>query len=195
MRTADAPVEAPAVGARLLVADDDPRVRTLLVTLLRATPGVTSIVEAEDGAEAVELARTRRLDIAVLDLMMPRLDGVEAALRLRALQPSLKIALHSSDPELLHQRAAGLDLPLFDKLNSDRLLAWVERQAEKASAAEGDAPVASMAPKRDLCCNACGYGIVSRLPPARCPMCGANAWVEPRHCTSRGAPIDERLAG
>ena len=67
---------------------------------------------------------------------MPRLDGVEAARRLRALQPTLPIALHSSDPELLRQRAAGLGLPLFDKIDFDRLLAWVEQQAN-ASAAGG----------------------------------------------------------
>ncbi len=59
---------------------------------------------------------------------MPRLDGLEAALRLRALQPSLRIALHSSDPYALRERARGLDMPLFDKLDADRLIDWVEEQ-------------------------------------------------------------------
>ena len=70
-----------------------------------------------------------RLDIAVLDLNMPRLNGIDTAVRLRSLQPSLQIALHSSDPELLRQRAAGLDLPLFDKLDFDHLIDWVQRHA------------------------------------------------------------------
>jgi CheY-like chemotaxis protein len=195
MRIPDAPADVPATGARLLVADDDTGVRTMLARLLRATAGVTSVIEAEDGSEAVELARERRLDIAVLDLNMPGLDGVEAALRLRALQPSLQIALHSSDPELLRQRAVGLELPLFDKLDFDRLLAWVERQAEEATAASGNAAVAPMAPKLDLCCDLCGYGIVSRLPPARCPCGGAPVWAKPLDWRWRRAAIHERLAG
>ena len=134
MRTSDAPTDAAASGARVLVADDDPGVRTVFATLLRAAKGVTSVIEAADGAEAVDLAREQRFDVAVLDLNMPRLDGVAAALRLRALQPSLAIALQSSDPELLRERAAGVDLPLFDKLHFDRLLTWLERQTEEACA-------------------------------------------------------------
>jgi DNA-binding NarL/FixJ family response regulator len=184
------------MAARLLVVDDDPGVRTMFATLLRAADGVDSVIEAEDGAVAVDLARQRRLDVAVLDLNMPRLDGVGAALLLRALQPSLRIALHSSDPELLRQRAAGLELPLFDKLDFDRLLAWVERQVEEVSNANNQAQVPRMAPKRDLCCSLCGYGIVSRLPPARCPMCGgAPEWAEPAGRASRRAALHERLAG
>jgi CheY-like chemotaxis protein len=185
--------DAPAAGARLLVADDDHVVRTLFANLFRATPGIACVIEAEDGAEAVDVARERRFDIAVLDMNMPRLDGIEAALRLRALQPSLRIALHSSDPELLRQRAAGLELPLFDKVDFDRLLAWVERQAEETFVASGSP---ALEPKLDLSCNRCGYGIVSRLPPARCPMCGgAPVWAEPFGSTSRRAAADERLAG
>jgi len=193
MGTSDAPTNGRDAGACLLVADDDPGARTMFATLLRATAGVTSVIEAEDGAEAVQFARGRRLDIAVLDMNMPRLDGIETALRLRALQPSLQIALHSSDPELLRQRAAGLELPLFDKVDFDRLLAWVERQAETTFAASGSA---ADEPNLELSCTRCGYGIVSRLPPARCPMCGgAPVWVEPLGWTSRRAAADERLAG
>ena len=196
MQIPDAPADAEACDTRLLVADDDPRVRTMFATLLRATAGVLSVIEAENGADAVELARTQRLDIAVLDLNMPGLDGVEAALRLRALQPSVRIALQSSDPELLRQRAAGLGLPLFDKGSVDWLLAWVERQAEEGSGHAFTAPVAPMTPKRDLFCSLCGYGIVSRLPLRRCPMCGgAPLWVERCDVGPRRAARHEQLAG
>jgi CheY-like chemotaxis protein len=195
MRIPDAPAHAQAIGARLLLADDDHGVRRLFATLLRATAGVTSVIEAEDGAEAVKLARERRLDIAVLDLNMPRLNGIEAPLRLRALQPWLQIALHSSDPVLLRQRAAGLELPLFDKVDFDGLLAWAELQAKEACADDGNAPIAPMTPKRDLFCSLCGYGIVSRTPLPRCPMCGGEAaWDEPLGWTSRRAALHERLA-
>ena len=193
--TTDAPADIPASGVRLLLADDDAGVRAFLATLLRAAAGVGSVVEAADGTEAVALARGGGLDVAVLDMNMPRLDGVEAASRLRALQPTLPIALHSSDPELLRQRAAGLELPLFDKIDFDRLLSWVEQQA-KASAAHRRQTVARLARKLDLCCDRCGYGIVSRLPPTRCPMCGGDTvWSKPTSWSSRRAALNERRAG
>jgi CheY-like chemotaxis protein len=195
MPTADLLADATAAGIRVLVADDDKGVRTLFAALLRATAGVTSVIEAKDGAEAVELGSEQRINVAVLDLNMPRLDGVEAAITLRALQPSLQIALHSSDPELLRARADGLDLPLFDKADFDGLREWVERRASNGRAV-GRVRAAPMPPKVDLCCSGCGYGIVSRTPPTRCPMCGGNAsWTEPRGWSSRRAALPERLAG
>ena len=53
MGTSDAPTNGWRAGACLLVADDDPGVLTMFATLLRATAGVTSVVEAKDGAAAV----------------------------------------------------------------------------------------------------------------------------------------------
>jgi CheY-like chemotaxis protein len=189
----DSPGDVTVGGVRLLVADDDEAVRAMFAMLLRAVTGVDSVVEAEDGMEALALARRGRLDVVVLDMNMPRLGGIEAARRLRALQPKLPIALQSSDPELLRQRAAGLELPLFDKTDVDRLLDWVEQQAEASTAR--DAARARPAGKRDLCCDLCGYGIVSRLPPSRCPMCGRDAvWATPSSWDSRRAALHERPA-
>ncbi len=198
MRVQDRSADAPVTGIRVLVADDDARVRSLFATLLRAANGVASVIEAADGAEAVELCRKEHVDVAVLDLNMPRLDGVEAALRLRALQPSPRIALHSSDAELLRQRAADLGLPLFDKVDVERLRDWVERRATETCATDGSGSgrVTPMAAKVDLCCPVCGYGVVCRTPPERCPMCGSEAgWSEPHGRTPRRATVDERLAG
>jgi CheY-like chemotaxis protein len=123
---------SPAV--RVLVADDDESQRILYGSLVLGIPGVTSVVAAQDGVEAVRVAGALALHVAILDLNMPRLDGVEAALRLSATQPSLRIALHSSDPDELRQRAHGLGLPLFGKLEVDRLAEWVEDEAMRWSA-------------------------------------------------------------
>jgi CheY-like chemotaxis protein len=123
---------SPAV--RVLVADDDESQRILYGSLVLGLPGVTSVVAAQDGVEAVRVAGALALHVAILDLNMPRLDGVEAALRLSATQPSLRIALHSSDPDELRQRAHGLGLPLFGKLEVDRLAEWVEDEAMRWSA-------------------------------------------------------------
>jgi len=196
MRIPDLPANTTAAGVRLLVADDDQALRSLFATLLGAAAGVTSVIEAADGAAALELARKHRVRVAVLDLLMPHVDGVEAAVRLHESQPSLRIALHSSDPELLRQRAAGLELPLFDKADFDRLVDWVERQAKEACAAEnGHAPVAPIAQKVDLCCSMCGYGIVCRTTPARCPMCGGEGtWTARLSWTSRAALRERRAS-
>ncbi|WP_435735996.1 response regulator transcription factor [Cellulosimicrobium sp. PMB13] len=63
---------------RVLVADDQEPVRTGLRMLLDAQPGIKVVGEASDGAEAVRLAREVRPDVALLDIRMPRLDGIEA---------------------------------------------------------------------------------------------------------------------
>jgi CheY-like chemotaxis protein len=123
---------SPAV--RVLVADDDESQRILYGSLVLGLPGVTSVVAAQDGVEAVRVAGALALHVAILDLNMPRLDGVEAALRLSATQPSLRVALHSSDPDELRQRAHGLGLPLFGKLEVDRLAEWVGDEAMRWSA-------------------------------------------------------------
>jgi CheY-like chemotaxis protein len=157
-------------GVRVLVADDDETMRSLYSTVLREVAGVSSLVDASDGLEAVRIARSSRCQIAVLDFNMPRLDGVEAALRLRRERPSTRVVVHSADPGGLEKRAAGLGLAVFDKLDFERLVAWVERQAGVWRGL-GSATVAAFAPRQDFSCSSCGYGVVSREPPERCPMC------------------------
>ena len=66
---------------RVLVAEDETIIRLDLVEML-ARAGLDVVGEARDGIEAVELARTHEPDLAVLDVKMPRLDGIEAARRI-----------------------------------------------------------------------------------------------------------------
>jgi serine phosphatase RsbU (regulator of sigma subunit) len=66
---------ATAEKAVVLVVDDDEAVRSLLATILRMT-GELLIVEARDGVEAQQLLRARRVDVAIIDLLMPRMDGL-----------------------------------------------------------------------------------------------------------------------
>jgi response regulator NasT len=66
----------------VLTVEDDPIVRDDLRTLLERE-GFEVLAGARDGVEAVELAREHRPDVILLDLSLPRLDGVEAALRIR----------------------------------------------------------------------------------------------------------------
>jgi CheY-like chemotaxis protein len=180
---------------RVLVADDDKRVRDHFVALLGNAHGIALTIEAEDGAEALQVGLQLHPEIAVLDLNMPRLSGVEAAQTLRALQPSMRIAVQSSDPDDLRARAGGLDLALFDKLECERLVHWVEVQA-RSCGARVDETVSALVRRLDLSCSICGYGIVSRKPPERCPMCHvAAAWMEPRSWPARKTAAHGRSAG
>ena len=63
---------------RVIVADDQDLVRTGLAMILNAQPGIEVVGEAANGAEAVHLARHLRPDVCLLDINMPRLDGIEA---------------------------------------------------------------------------------------------------------------------
>ena len=187
---------SPAVTrVRVLVAEDDRAVRAHFVALLGKASGIASTLEAADGAEAVQVGLQLRPEIAVLDLNMPRLSGVEAAQTLTALRPSMRIALQSSDADSLHAQAGGLGLPLFDKLECERLVHWVEGQA-RSCGPRVDETVSALARRLDLTCSMCGYGIVSRKPPERCPMCHVDAaWMEPRSSPARKTAAHGRSAG
>jgi response regulator NasT len=71
----------------VLVAEDAAIVRLDLARVLAERAGFETVVEARDGEEAVALAREHRPDLAVLDVNMPRLDGIEAARRILAERP------------------------------------------------------------------------------------------------------------
>jgi len=81
-RDASLPSEAgPLAGALVLVVDDDEDIRTFLLALF-ADHGA-ALCEAEDGEEAIEMARSRKPDIITLDLSMPGRDGVSTFCALR----------------------------------------------------------------------------------------------------------------
>lgn len=78
---------------RILLADDHALVRRGVRLILDGEPGLQVVAEAGDGAEAIEMARTHDVDLAVLDVAMPRLTGLQAARELATLQPELRILM------------------------------------------------------------------------------------------------------
>ena len=78
---------------RLLVVDDDALVRAGLRLILGGDPGLLIVGEASDGLQAVELARTERPDVVLMDIRMPRLDGLAATERLLAADPEARVVV------------------------------------------------------------------------------------------------------
>ncbi|MFC9409056.1 response regulator [[Kitasatospora] papulosa] len=78
---------------RILLADDHALVRRGVRLILDGEPDLQVVAEAGDGAEAVEMARSERPDLAVLDIAMPRLTGLQAARELSRVMPELRILM------------------------------------------------------------------------------------------------------
>lgn len=89
-----APAPAPS-EVRILLADDHALVRRGVRLILEGRPGTRVVAEAGDGAEAVALARRHPVDLAVLDVSMPRMTGLQAALELTRLDPAPRILMLS----------------------------------------------------------------------------------------------------
>jgi two-component system NarL family response regulator len=78
---------------RILIADDHPVVREGLMALISRSPGMTIVAEANNGREAVEQFLLHSPDLALLDLRMPEMDGVDAITAIRQLQPAARLIL------------------------------------------------------------------------------------------------------
>jgi DNA-binding NarL/FixJ family response regulator len=79
--------------ARILLADDHALVRHGVRLILDNEPDLTVVAEADDGAEAVAQARSTDIDLAILDIAMPRQTGLQAARELSRLRPGLHILI------------------------------------------------------------------------------------------------------
>ncbi|MBA6437896.1 MULTISPECIES: response regulator [Streptomyces] len=97
---------------RAMIVDDDALVRLGLADLLDTDDGIEVVAQASDGVEAIERATTHRVDVALVDVRMPRMDGITATTGLRALpHPPKVITLTTFDLDeyVYNALAAGAD--------------------------------------------------------------------------------------
>ena len=94
----------------VVVADDQAAVREGLVLLLGTLPGIAVVGQAEDGVAAVEKVAATQPQVVLMDLNMPRQDGVEATRRIRADHPGTQVVVlttYSDDESILGALQAG----------------------------------------------------------------------------------------
>ncbi len=95
---------------RILLADDHALVRRGLRLVLEAEPDMEVVGEAGDGAEAIQLALDTPADLAILDISMPRMTGLQAAAEIRRRKPELRclmLSMHENERYLYEALKAG----------------------------------------------------------------------------------------
>ena len=114
---------------RILIADDHTLMRQGLRQLCDGLGGFTVIAEAKNGAEAVELARTARPDVILMDIVMPDIDGVEAIRQILRETPSARIialTMYRQEQYMLDAIRAGARGYLLKTVDAQELIAAIE---------------------------------------------------------------------
>ena len=117
---------------RVLLADDHAIVRRGLRSLLESEPGVTVVAEAGDGLEAVRLSEEQEPDLVILDVGMPKLNGIDVAARLQKLKrpPSVIIlSMHADESYIIRALSAGARAYLLKDATDEDLLPAVRTVA------------------------------------------------------------------
>ena len=120
-------IHSPLKGKVVLVVEDEPELRSALLFEFRKRGCV--LFEAPDGLAALEIVKTRKIDIIVSDVRMPRCSGVELLKNVRLVNPELPIVLLAtgfadlSEPEALSMGAYGL---IEKPINRKRMVAMLE---------------------------------------------------------------------
>ena len=134
---------------RILVVDDHHVVRQGLVALLGIMPQIEVVGEASDGLEAIELHRTLRPDVTLMDLQLPRLGGVDAIIRIRAEDPAARfivLTTFDGDEDIFRSLQAGAKAYLLKGMTVEELTSTI--QAVHAGKTRIAAPIAEKLAER-----------------------------------------------
>ncbi|MEU5993703.1 response regulator transcription factor [Spirillospora sp. NPDC047418] len=121
---------------RALLADDETMIRAGVRAILTADPAIDVVAEAADGHEAIDLTLRHRPDVALLDIRMPRLDGLAAATELRRAAPATGIIMLTTfgeDDYIARALAGGASGFLLKSGDPHELIAGVHAVAGGAA--------------------------------------------------------------
>ena len=124
---------------RLMLCDDHPVVRSGLRGMLRNQPDFEVVAEAANGAEAVALANRFRVDVVLMDLRMPKMDGVTATAKIKAEHPEthvLVLTTYETDADILRAVEKGATGFLLKDAREENLFDAIR------NAAQGKSPLA-----------------------------------------------------
>ena len=96
---------------RILSVDDHAQFRDGIATLLATQPGMSLVAQGSNGQQAIDLFRTHRPDITLMDLRLPDMSGIDSAVAIRTEFPEARIIIlttFDSDTERQRARAAGI---------------------------------------------------------------------------------------
>ncbi len=156
---------------RVGLADDQQLLRDGLRVILNAAPDITVVGEAADGEAAIALAEREQPDVMLLDIRMPRCDGIEAAQRIRQIAPMTRIALLTTHdlPELVARGVqAGASGFLLKDASAEEVCAAVRAVArgqiilQGQSAAQLIAGATSASPASTTVAPLAGFGLTER---------------------------------
>ncbi|MGE5848589.1 MAG: response regulator transcription factor [Candidatus Methylomirabilota bacterium] len=114
----------------ILIVDDNQGVRNVLTRILQKGREFRVVGEAEDGSEALELARSLSPDLILMDLAMPRVNGLEATRRIKVERPGTKVIILTRYEEEAYRQAAtqsGADAFLPKGIRLTELLATIRQ--------------------------------------------------------------------
>ncbi len=126
---------------RVLIADDHGIVRSGLRMLIERQPDMSVVAEAVDGVAALEGAQTHRPDVAVLDVSMPRMTGLQAAREIRSHLPdtrALMLTMHDDDRYFLEGLEAGATGYVLKRAADTDLIAALRKVAAGQMFVSGD---------------------------------------------------------
>jgi DNA-binding NarL/FixJ family response regulator len=146
---------------RVLVADDQGLVREGLMTLLDAAAELEPVAAARDGEEAVALCAEHRPDVVLMDLRMPKMDGVQATQRIRELYPETEVVVlttHADEASILDALNAGAR----GYLTKDAGIAEISRAIQAAAAHQ---TLLDPVVHQQLIASAMGHGVAASQGP------------------------------
>ena len=123
-----AEVVVAAARATVLVVDDHALFRTGVANIINQEPDLEVVAEAGDGVEAVEAFERHHPQITLLDLRMPRLEGVEAVRRIRERDPHARVIVlttYDTDDEISRALKAGAKAYVLKDISADDLLGCI----------------------------------------------------------------------
>lgn len=118
------------MSIRILIADDQELVRTGFRKILESEPGLEVVAEAADGGEAVEAVFLHRPDVVVMDVRMPRLDGIEATREVSGIARVLIVTTFNLDEYVFEAIRAGASGFLLKDAPAEELIRAIRVVAE-----------------------------------------------------------------